>query len=50
VATAVVVLTALVWVLVRVVSTVVLPVTLPGLRFAQRVVTLELLQGAAAAR
>lgn len=39
-------LTALVRILVRVVSTVVLAVTLPGQRLTQRVVTLEVVQGA----
>lgn len=39
-------LTALVRILVRVVSTVVLAVTLPGQRLTQRVVTLEVIQGA----
>lgn len=39
-------LTALLWVLIRVVSTVVLSVTLPGQGLTQSVVTLELIQGA----
>ena len=39
-------LTALLGILVRVVPTVVLPVTLPGERFTQSVVALELIQRA----
>lgn len=41
-----IILTALFWVLIRVVSTVILTITLPAKRLAKSVVALELIQGA----